>query len=385
MVESLLTKKILIADSNIDYSKYLQDVLKEKGFLSYIASSYEEAYSLSHDKIPDIILVDYMLPYGGAIHLTEKIKSDNLLKNTPIIYLATNTNKTTYLNVFDAGGDGLLSKYIDTDILVARIKAFLRQKALLEDNAKYITMLKKDIEYAAKLQKTILSYGNTKIPRNDLSVYHFAPNEVSGDISGIKNIGENLYAILLADVSGHGVTASILTILIKSFFDNNSVVNNKIVEPSDFIKRLNTFFISENFDENLFATVIYALYNNETGLLTFSSAGSPKPFLYNAKLNTVESIEIEGPLVGIENNSVFPSKTLEIKRNDTILIFTDGAYEVFDESKNMFGEEALKELFYKLSKEDIKKLPKSIISKLREFSSEGLQDDISMIALKRID
>ena len=50
----------------------------------------------------------------------------------------------------------------------------------------YMNLLKQDIEYASKLQKSILSYGNTSIPKNDISIFHYAPNEVSGDYSGIK-------------------------------------------------------------------------------------------------------------------------------------------------------------------------------------------------------
>lgn len=71
---NILTEKVLIVDSNIDYASFLQKFLKESGYLSYIALSYEDAMNMAYDKIPDCILVDYMLPNSGASRLSEHNK-----------------------------------------------------------------------------------------------------------------------------------------------------------------------------------------------------------------------------------------------------------------------------------------------------------------------
>lgn len=383
MKNSILTDKVVVVDANIDYSKYIQNILKESGYLAYISTSYDEALRLSYEKIPDCILIDYMLPYSGAFHLTEKLKADNMLKNIPIIFLTSTDNKKECLNAFESGADGFFLKSIDKDILISRMKAFIRQKRLVESNTMYMTMLKQDIEYAARLQKTILSYGNTYIPRNDIAVYHYAPNEVSGDYSGIKELKDGWYAILLTDVSGHGVAASMLTILIKSFFDSHAIVHGKNTSPAVFIKELNDFFISENFDRCFFSTVFYALYNNNTGELLYSSGGSPKPFYFSNAEDKVHSIEIEGPLIGMSEESYFEESKIVIKRNDVIFIFTDGAYEIFDSKHNMFGEARLRSSFSKLVHSDVNALRKSIMSELKSYSENALQDDISMIILRR--
>ena len=93
MKNNILTEKILIVDSSIDYAKFIQNFLKESGYLCYIALSYDEAITMSYDKIPDCILVDYMLPNAGACRLSQHIKNDNMLKanmvvtNEPGIYI----------------------------------------------------------------------------------------------------------------------------------------------------------------------------------------------------------------------------------------------------------------------------------------------------------
>ncbi|MDO6995063.1 fused response regulator/phosphatase, partial [Brachyspira innocens] len=378
---NILTEKVLIADSNIDYASFLQKFLKESGYLSYIALSYEDALNMAYDKIPDCILVDYMLPNSGASRLSEHIKNDNILKNIAVLFLTATDNKSECLKSYECGADGFFLKSMDTDILLAKMKAYIRLKKAIESNLMYMNILKQDIEYASKLQKSILSYGNTSIPKNDMSIFHYAPNEVSGDYSGIKSINDGWYAILLADVSGHGVAASMLTILIKSFFDSHVIIDSKNTQPAEFLKQMNNFFIGENFDKNLFASVFFAIYNNETGELICSSAGSPKPICKTK--DEVMEIDIGGPLIGMMEDTEYTETKIQLNHNDIIFIFTDGAYEIFDKDGKMFGDELLKNTFIKHSHKDVNVIKECIIKELKSFSNNILSDDISMIMLRR--
>ncbi|WP_157153975.1 SpoIIE family protein phosphatase [Brachyspira murdochii] len=378
---NILTEKVLIVDSNIDYASFLQKFLKESGYLSYIALSYEDAMNMAYDKIPDCILVDYMLPNSGASRLSEHIKNDNILKNIAVLFLTATDNKSECLKSYECGADGFFLKSMDTDILLAKMKAYIRLKKAIESNLMYMNILKQDIEYASKLQKSILSYGNTSIPKNDISIFHYAPNEVSGDYSGIKSINGGWYAILLADVSGHGVAASMLTILIKSFFDSHVIIDSKNTQPAEFLRQMNNFFIGENFDKNLFASVFYAIYNNETGKLICSSAGSPKP-ICKSKDEIIE-IDVGGPLIGMMEDTEYTETEIQLNHNDIIFIFTDGAYEIFDKDGKMFGDELLKSTFIKHSHKDVNVIKDCIIKELKSFSDNILSDDISMIMLRR--
>lgn len=383
MKNSILSEKILIVDSNIDYAKFIQNSLKSEGYLCYVAVSYEEAVNLTHEKIPDCVIVDYMLPYGGAFRLAEHIGSDNLLNNTVLLFMTANDNKAECLKSFECGADGFFQKSIDIDIFLLKLKSYIRLKKAIESNIMYMDILKKDIEYASKLQKSILSYGNTSIPKNDLAVYHYAPNEVSGDYSGIKAIKDGCYAILLADVSGHGVAASMLTILIKSFFDSHAIIDSKNASPSMFLKELNKFFIGEGFDKSLFASVFYAVYNNETGEAVCSSGGAPKPLYYSNFFNKIDFLDIEGPLIGMDEESKYRETSIKLSHNDTLFLFTDGTYEIFNDNNKMLGDEKLKSIFLRYMHKNINVIKESIIKELKDFSNNSLSDDISMILLRR--
>ena len=376
-------EKILIVDSNIDYAKFIQNFLKQDGYLCYIALSYEEAINITYEKIPDCILVDYMLPCGGAFEISKHIKSDNLLKNITVLFLTATENKNYCLKSFESGADGFFIKSTDTDIFLAKMKSYIRLKKSIESNNSHMDLLKKDIENAAKLQNTILNYGNTTIPKNELITHRYAPNDVSGDFIGIKKLDDDHYGIILLDVSGHGIAASMLTILIKAFFETHSTKYNKAIAPSKFLEALNEYFISENFDKNMFASIFYAVYNNMTGDLICSSAGSPTPYYYNNNSMKLCPIEMDGPLIGMIEDIKYNDINIKLSNNDVLFIFTDGCYEVFDSENKMFGEEKLKEVFMKKIKKDVNIIKKSIIKELKEFSSNNLNDDMSMIIMRR--
>ena len=382
-MKNILKEKILIVDSNIDYAKFFQKLLKDSGYLSYIASSYDEAIVIIYDKIPDCILVDYMLPNSGAIRLSEHIKKDNMLKNIVVIFLTTTYSKNFCLKAFEYGADGFFLKSIDTDIFLSKIKAYIRLKRTIESNLMYMTMLKQDMEYASKLQKNILSYGNTSIPKNDISIYHYAPNEISGDYIGIKVINDGWYAIIVVDVLGHGIASSMATILIKSFFDSNAVIDNKNTLPSCFIMKLNNFFLENNFDKNLFLSIFYAIYDNNNGKLICSSGGAPKPLYYSNLNENIKEIKVEGPLVGIMENSKYYDTSITINHNDLLFVFTDGAYEIFNTKGKMLGEDKLKEIFFKYIDNNINVIKDNIIKELKSFSNNNIYDDISIIILRR--
>jgi len=382
---SILSAKILVVDGNLDYCKYLQMVFIDRNYLTYIASSLEEALSLTHDKIPDCVIIDYNMPYNGANVFAQKLKEDKLLQNTPIIFLTSLNVKEVYIDALENGADDYLPKSVDLDVLFVKIDSLLRHKYTLETNKDYMDKMKLDIQYAARVQKAILNTEHINPPHSIIVPFCKPASEVSGDYYDVSQVDEDNYAIILADVAGHGVAASMLTILIKSFFDLNTLDENKnIVNPSDFISKLNMFFLSERFEAGFFTTVFYAIYNDKSGEMIYSMAGCPIPFLYLEKKNKILYLHGEGALIGMTGESEFQNEKINIDSGDTLLLFTDGAYELFDEDHKIFGEDNLEKLFVSLINHDINNIPTEIEKHLIEYSNNNITDDLTMIAMKRV-
>ncbi len=175
-----------------------------------------------------------------------------------------------------------------------------------------------------------------------------------------------------------------LTILIKSFFDSNAVdENGNMISPSKFISKLNMFFLSERFEAGFFSTVFYGIYNDDTAQMIYSMAGCPIPFLYSKEQNKVIHLDAEGPLIGMTDDAEFEDKTIKIGSGDIFLTFTDGAYEIFNSSHEILGEEKFEQLFLSLVSTDIENIPTEIEKYLLEYSNNNIDDDLTMIAMKR--
>ncbi len=383
--DSILSAKILVVDRNLDYPKYLQMVLMQKNYLTYTASSLEEALTLTSDKIPDCIIIDANMPYNGASVLIEKLKDDKLLQNIPVIFLTSLNVKDAYIKALENGADDCVPKYVDLDVLFVKISSLLRYKYMVESNKDYMDKIKLDIEYAARVQKAILNQGYVN-PQHAYIVPFMNPaSEVSGDYYDVLKIDEYNYAIILADVAGHGVAASMLTILIKSFFDANVLDEAGGIQlPSLFLDKLNKFFVSERFEAGFFSTAFYAVYNDKTGEICYSRAGSPVPFLYRQRTKEVEHLEGDGVLIGMTDEAVFEDRAIKMETGDVMITFTDGAYEIFDENHNILGEERFEDMFRTIVNYQIQDIPRTIEKRLIEFSNNNIDDDLTMIAIKRI-
>ncbi len=381
---SILSAKILIVDSNIDYSKYLQMVFIQRNYLTYIASSTEEALNLTHDKIPDCVIIDYNMPSNGAAIFAQKLKEDKLLQNTPVIFLTSLNVKSVYINALENGADDYLPKSVDLDVLFVKIDSLLRHKYTQETNRDYMDKMKLDIQYAARVQKAILNKEYSNPPNSTIVAFQKPASEVSGDYYDIVDFKDGNFAIILADVAGHGVAASMLTILIKSFFDSNANDENaNMLSPAEFISKLNMFFLSERFEAGFFSTVFYGIYNDKSGQMIYSMAGCPIPFLYSSEQNKVIHLDAEGPLIGMTDDAEFENKTIKIGSGDIFLTFTDGAYEIFNSYHEILGEEKFEQLFLSLISSDIENIPTDIEKYLLEYSNNNIDDDLTMIAMKR--
>ena len=83
--------------------------------------------------------------------------------------------------------------------------------------------------------------------------------------------------------------------------------------------------------------------------------------------------------------SQYYETSIKLAHNDTLLLFTDGAYEIFNDNNKMLGDEKLKSIFLKNMHKNINVIKENMIKELKNFSNNSLPDDISMIFLRRTD
>ncbi|MBM9547820.1 SpoIIE family protein phosphatase [Leptospira sp. 201903074] len=248
-----------------------------------------------------------------------------------------------------------------------------RLRFLLEENLvakNELTTIKKDLETARKIQMRILPDRLPDNPRLSMEVSYFPLYDVGGDFYDFFEFPGG-FGLVIADVTGHGVSAALDSSTVKIAFRNAKEFKES---PKELIAAMNRFLCTSLHAR--FVSAAYFYIDFEQMKLCFSSAGNP-PFLL-IRNREIESFECPGLLLGVRSTFEYEERVIDLHKADKILIFTDGLYEnlkpdeepesiLFPEISSIMGDSS--ELFHKNLLDRL--------SRMRQIS----KDDITLISL----
>lgn len=249
------------------------------------------------------------------------------------------------------------------------------EQTILKQNQK----MKNDIEFAKKIQKKMIPEDKQIKDIVKINSKYIPCEMLGGDMFDVFEIDQNNVGIYMADVAGHGVTASILTMFIKQTFKN---IKGKELSknPNDVLNHLSKSFIDLNLDDEYYITIFYGVYNKETKALTFANGGQNcMPLVIRE--NEVEEVFIPGlPICTMFSGIKYEVKSIVLGEDDRILFYTDGVSEAKN-GDNIEFEDEFKDICrdnYHLNSEE---LLEHIYEKLKEFTNDNLHDDIAMLLI----
>jgi len=184
-----------------------------------------------------------------------------------------------------------------------------------------------DLNRARLIQRMALGTRLPADPRVRLAVRYTPRDEVGGDFYRMEAIDDNRYAILVADVRGHGVPSALYSMQLRTLWDD---ARSLLGLPSLFLSFLNERAVSlVEHEGGYFATALHAVYNAATGEVTYACAGHPSPFLIRGR-GRVDEAKVMGPALGLMPGTRYEQVVSQLHPGDTLLLYTDGAFEVFN-------------------------------------------------------
>ena len=243
----------------------------------------------------------------------------------------------------------------------------------------------KEIELASFVQQ---SFYNQTIPQLDnweIACYMKPLAGVSGDLYDIFYTGNHLNGLGIFDVSGHGISSGLVTMLVKNIIEQefHDGSNEKL---EDVMYIINDRLIEEKGNiENYMTGILLRLKENN---IEFVNAGHPSILIFRDSDNEPQIMPRDKSQCGVIGISDFPinfhSTNLFIHRNDTLLFYTDGIIEAANENDEQFGTKRLLEAFKKCRNLPLNAQINSIIADLKVFiGSKALNDDITIMMLRR--
>ena len=285
-------------------------------------------------------------------------------------------------------------EYLNTEL---ENEVELQTRQLTKANERLDSEMKiaqQDIKAAARVQKKLFHPPETDFSHWDIAVAYKPLSIVSGDFYNFYSMGTDLYGVSLFDASGHGVAASLVTMLAENIIQSN--IRDAHIYGEDLsvtLERINSHFIAAKGDvENYLTGLLLRITEQNDDECTVSLVGAAHPFpeLYHADEKYSEEIlpDAESPSfgpIGMEMIEVHYSPIdLTMKKDDVLVLFTDGLVEAMNSQRVEFGRKELKNILKESGSFSSQTILHDILQGLSaHVGMADHTDDVTVIVMKR--
>ena len=243
----------------------------------------------------------------------------------------------------------------------------------------------KDLEQGKIIQDNLLPHSTPSIEGYDIAFFTISASELAGDYHDYVELDDGRISIILGDVSGHGISASLAMAMAKATFNYAKDIKAKF--PEEFMDIVNTMFNKELKKRNKLMTLISMVLTPQTGEVVFDNAGQSYPGYYSNTTQKSEELKMPSlPLGGMKKRKKKPVTKI-MQPGDAFIFFTDGIIEASSEKGEMFGYERFYSIFTEQMKNKVssKEAIENIYQAVEKFREAGHRsDDITMIIVKKL-
>ncbi len=237
-----------------------------------------------------------------------------------------------------------------------------------------------ELKMAARLQKSLLPNIYENINGVSISSKYIPSIHIGGDLYDVVDLGQGMTGFVIADVSGHGVAAALVSCMFKMSF--HALATN-VASPKILFHMLNQEFKPILAEE--YITAFYLLADCTTRTIVFANAGHPTPLLYRKRTAEVIELDTDGFFLGMFDDGAYEESTLSgIEEGDALLLYTDCIIETENEQGEPFGKTRLKELFARTIRQyHGQEVIDQIEAEVRRFNAcETFDDDFTVLLLE---
>ena len=292
-------------------------------------------------------------------------------------------NNREIIGVIYADRISLLDQFTEDDLrlmtLLSNLAAVKIENSLAIEQAIEVEKFQKELALAAQIQKDFLPKKNPPCENFDISGTNIPCNQVGGDYYDFIAIDPCRLAVIVADVSGKGMSAALLMASLRAALIAEVGPQLRL---ENMAAKLNDFVYSSS-ASNRFITFFFCELDRRTGVLRYINAGHNPPIVIS-KDGTVARLDPTGFCLGM-----FPAVTYEVSqvtldKGDMVVLFTDGITDARNKDSSEFGEENLIGLLKKNAKKPASEIVGKVCTELSSFTA-GVEpfDDMTLIALKR--
>jgi serine phosphatase RsbU (regulator of sigma subunit) len=239
--------------------------------------------------------------------------------------------------------------------------------------------LERELELAQGVQRELLPQEVPEIPGLQIAAYSRPAQIVSGDFFDFPRFEDGRAGVVVADVAGHGLSASLHMAGLQSMLRALVPVSHS---PGEVLARVHRLY-RHNFRFTTFVSVFLMALDSARGELTYVNAGHNPPVLARSTDGGVDWLMPTGPALGLTEEAEYPERMVPLRPGDALVLYTDGIPEAFDPAGQQFGQERLEAALRRAAGAPAPQVVHVLREALQDFvGEEPLTDDITLIVLR---
>ena len=325
---------------------------------------------------------------GEAVHLSdvqgvpelaslrETALGTSSIMVTPLLYGRQN------MGVLAVANGPMSAPFTASDFVVfksiAEQSAFALYNAIVYSEANEKKRLDHDLQIARDIQRILLP---SKPPPIGVNI---PARQVSGDYFDYIKVDDDRLGVVIADVSGKGVPASLIMAICRSVLRAEARLGQS---PAEVLRKVNRQLYPD-IKEDMFISMAYLILDHKKNQLTLSRGGHDAPLLYRAATGEVEILKPPGMALGIDSGDVFDRITgdlsVPLASDDCLVLYTDGVTEMLDANGDEFGPERMLRSIRASASEGAQGVIARLTDDVRNFAAGHPQnDDITLIVVRK--
>jgi len=381
--------EILVVDDDAMSRRVLAQLLSAAGYNCRVCNDGSEALDAIQDRPPSVLLLDFDMPGPNGAEVLRRLRSDKdpTVAQIPAIMLTAHGSEQSEVSCLQAGADDFVTKPVNSAVLRARIETQLRLRSMRrqlerqnDELEKWRRDLERDLAAARLTQQSLIPQKPLLLPGWQIATCYRPVIQVGGDIYGWLRMKDGRLLFWIADGTGHGAAAALLTTLAKLLFHHGSMDHDS---PASLMEAVDTDFRSI-FGARSFMTAMCVALDLATGQGQVVGAGHP-PLLLVRHDGTTKSITSVAPPLGMIKRTAFTETPIALEPGDAFLLYTDGLFRWTKDERHRVTPEQLEKILDH-SAPSAEALLKRIVTETAPANSANTApDDMAAVAVRRKD
>jgi sigma-B regulation protein RsbU (phosphoserine phosphatase) len=379
--------EILVVDDDPLTRKILVRTLTSAGYGCRSSENGITAWNDLHARPPGLILLDLEMPDLDGAELVRRLRADKnrTIAQIPVIMLTGHSDEQSEVLCLEAGADDFVTKPINTTVLRARIETHVRLRLMRdqlrtqnEELEAWRHNLERDLAAARLTQQSLIPQKLPTLDGWDIAAVFRPVIEVGGDIYGWVPMKDGRMLFWIADATGHGASAALITTLTKLLFHYGTVEDDA---PTQIMQAVNNDFRGI-FGGRSFMTAMCVALDFDTGRASIVGAGHP-PLVVPRGDGQVELIPSASPPLGLVEFPQFVETTVELGKGQSFLLYTDGLFGAPNKDRQRLTPQQLGESIH-LSEPNAETILKKVLRLSAPANgADPLPDDVAAVVVLR--